>query len=67
MKSIAAYLGLPADDVLSKIKKIYNPDAPTFRIGQIDSWKNSMDKKIVNRIVAYCEPLCSEAGYGYSC
>lgn len=63
LKDIAAYLRFPAHDVLSNIEKIYNPDAPTFRIGQIDSWKNSMDKKMIDRIVAYCEPLCSEAGY----
>ena len=64
VKRIAAHLGHCFDDHIGAgLREIYNPSAPTFRIGQIDSWKHSMDAESVNRVSAYCEPLCREAGY----
>ncbi|MCP4349104.1 MAG: sulfotransferase domain-containing protein [Desulfobacterales bacterium] len=64
VKKIAAHLGHPFDNRIAEgLKEIYNPSAPTFRIGQIDSWKRSMNPEAVNRVSEYCEPLCREAGY----
>jgi hypothetical protein len=65
VRKIAAHLGFPFDHIAEVAEKIYNPSAPTFRIGQIDSWKRSMDPEAANRVSEYCEPLCREAGYTF--
>ncbi|MCP4104144.1 MAG: sulfotransferase [Desulfobacteraceae bacterium] len=67
LRKIADHLGLPFDThKAAEAEKIYNPSAPTFRIGQIDSWKHSMEPEAVKRVSEYCEPLCQEAGYDFS-
>ncbi|NEQ11468.1 MAG: sulfotransferase domain-containing protein [Moorea sp. SIO4E2] len=64
IKSIASHLGFPFDEnIAAKSKEIYNPSSRTFRTGKIDGWKSSLDGKLVERLVEYCEPLCKEAGY----
>lgn len=64
IKSMASHLGFPFDEnIAAKSKEIYNPSSRTFRTGKIDGWKSSLDGKLVERLVAYCEPLCKEAGY----
>lgn len=64
VKDIAHHLGHACDKhIISKLDNIYSPFAPTFRTGQIDSWKKDVDADMVNRIMMYCEPLCREAGY----
>jgi len=66
VRKIADHLGIPFDaNIADGLKKIYNPSSPTFRIGQIDSWKHSMDPEAVNRVSEYCEPLCRESGYDF--
>lgn len=61
---IAAHLGLPFDDAArAKVDSIYSPASPTFRLGQIDSWRQTMDPVLVERLIQYCQPLCEEAGY----
>ena len=64
VKKIALHLGVSFDDQISaKLKEIYNPDSRTFRTGKIDGWKNSLDQKIIEHLIEYCQPLCQEAGY----
>ena len=64
VKNIATYLQHPFDDrIINKLDTIYNPSSPTFRLGQVNSWKSSMPPKTIERLTAYCEPLWQEAGY----
>jgi hypothetical protein len=64
MKKIALHLGVSFDDrVSAKIQEVYNPNARTFRKGNIDSWKSLMDAEKIQKLIEYCEPLCEEAGY----
>ncbi len=63
--AIADHLGLALDErITAGIPGIYNPSAPTFRIGRIDSWRDSLPLGVAKRLTAYCAPLCEEAGYG---
>ncbi len=64
VKELAAYLNIDFDNnISSKLNQIYNPSARTFRIGKIDSWKNSMDAESVEYLIEYCAELYNEIGY----
>ncbi len=64
VKNIADYLGHAFNTtILSKLDQIYSASSPTFRIGQVDSWKSSMTPEIIERLTAYCKPLWQAAGY----
>ena len=63
VKNLAEYLDIELDDNIDKVNQIYNPSSRTFRIGKIDSWKDSMDAESIEYLIKYCEPLCNEAGY----
>lgn len=64
VEKMADYLQRPFNDaVISGLAHIYNPSAPTFRIGQVDSWKSTLSPEIIERLISYCEPLWQEAGY----
>ena len=64
MGHIASHLEVPFDkNIASKLKRIYDRSSRTFRNGKIDGWKHSMDAKHLDRLLAYCVPLCAEAGY----
>ncbi len=54
-KNIALFLGIKYDaNIAAKVSQIYNPSARTFRIGKIDSWKNSMDEENIKYLSEYC-------------
>ncbi|MFK5970132.1 MAG: sulfotransferase domain-containing protein [Candidatus Marithrix sp.] len=64
VKELAEYLNIDFDaKIAAKLNQIYNPSARTFRIGKIDSWKDSMDTENVEYLIEYCAELCNEAGY----
>jgi len=64
VKRIASHLGRPFDEHISVgFQKVYSPSARTFRKGSIDSWKQALDAKSIERLNEYCQPLCQEAGY----
>ena len=64
VKNIATYLQHPFDNtIMNKLDTIYNPSSPTFRLGQVNSWKSSMPPETIERLTAYCKPLWQEAGY----
>ena len=63
VKKIAKTLGASFDDIAPRLTEIYDPSSRTFRTGKIDGWKDSMDAESLERLTAYCEPLCAEAGY----
>jgi len=64
VEKMASYLNLPVDDaVYGRLSEIDDSSAPTFRIDQMDEWKSAVGAKIIERVMAYCEPLCHEAGY----
>jgi hypothetical protein len=64
VEAIASHLGLNVDErIAAEIPGIYNPSAPTFRIGKIDSWKHSLPSSLVDRLMEYCGPLCKDASY----
>ena len=64
VKKIATHLQQDFDSpIVDSLKKIYNPAAPTFRVGNIDSWKSSLEAETIERLIDYCQPLCKEAGY----
>lgn len=61
---IAAHLGLPLDgELAAKLDRIYDPTARTFKSGKIDGWKTVLEGESLERLLAYCAPLCEEAGY----
>lgn len=64
IERIASHLGVSFDEkIAASAKAIYNPNSRTFRKGQIDSWKTSLDAELVQQLIKYCQPLCLEAGY----
>lgn len=64
IKNIASHINSPFNETINNnLSKIYNTSSPTFRIGQVDSWKSSMQPETIERLTAYCKPLWQEAGY----
>lgn len=64
MKKICSYLQIDFDHrIASRLNEIYNPEARTFRMGKIEGWKSSMNPEDIEKLNAYCQPLCQEAGY----
>jgi len=64
IEQIAAHMGLEDNaDLTAKLDKIYDPTARTFKSGKIDGWKKILDPESLERLTAYCQPLCEEAGY----
>ncbi len=64
VEEMAHYLQCPFDDaVVTGLQAIYNPAAPTFRLGQVDSWMSAMAPDIIERLTDYCKPLCKAANY----
>ena len=60
---IAQHLGVELTDVESHANQLFDPSVRTFRIGKIDSWKETLSSKLVDKLTAYCEPLCHQMGY----
>ncbi|HCU54213.1 MAG TPA: sulfotransferase, partial [Gammaproteobacteria bacterium] len=56
---IAAHLGLET----APAGEVYDREARTFRQGQVDGWRRSLDADAVHRIQTYCAPLCAELEY----
>ena len=64
VRRIAEHLGRSFDDDLkAKFAQIYSTNARTFRKGSIEGWKQSLNSVDAERIEAYCQPLCTVAGY----
>lgn len=61
---IAKHLAIEiTPSIQENCKTIYNTKSRTFRIGKIDAWKATLDKKSIERIETYCQPLCEISGY----
>ena len=60
---ISNYLEIELDDLPFQSKKLFDPNVRTFRIGKIDSWKQTLTPSLVEKLTHYCEPLCKELGY----
>ncbi len=63
---IAHYLDIELKAVESHASRLFDPTVTTFRIGKIDSWKETLAPKLINKLTDYCEPLCQELGYSLS-
>lgn len=64
IQKMASYLDLPLDDgVYERLGEIEDLSVSMFRIDQIEDWASVVGGEIVARVMAYCEPLCREAGY----
>ncbi|ELS03994.1 sulfotransferase family protein [Xenococcus sp. PCC 7305] len=64
LRNLAAHLNIPWDESIARqTKNVYDPKTRTFRVGNIHSWKNSLEPEDLARLTEYCEPLCQEAGY----
>ncbi|MEM9273398.1 MAG: sulfotransferase domain-containing protein [Cyanobacteria bacterium P01_F01_bin.143] len=64
LRDLAAHLDIPWDEKISRqTKNVYDPKTRTFRVGNINSWKNALEPENLARLTEYCEPLCKEAGY----
>jgi len=64
VKRIAEHLGSEFDERIAvEVRQIYSPSARTFRKGNIDGWKASLDIESIEQVNEYCQSLCQEAGY----
>lgn len=61
LEQIAQHLGQHSAEL--NPNNIYNSQSRTFRKGSIDSWRQSLDADSIERIDAYCQPLCQAANY----
>jgi len=59
------FLDLPVDDaVVDRVaESIYSTKSATFRLGQIDSWRQQMASRHIALINELCEPQMLRMGY----
>ena len=64
LRKLANHLNIPWNEEIERqTKNVYDPKTRTFRVGNIHSWKNTLESTELSRLTEYCEPLCREAGY----
>jgi len=64
VKSIASHLHAEFDDdIFEKLNRADSSWAEKFRTGRMEEWKPAVDPESLEYIIAYCRPLCTEAGY----
>jgi len=62
IQKITKHLDIPLNRK-NAMQEVYNPSSRTFRMGKIDSWKQSFDGLDLQRLTDYCQLICREAGY----
>ncbi|ALG66858.1 sulfotransferase domain-containing protein [Beggiatoa leptomitoformis] len=64
VERIAQHLEIPlTSEVRRNLHRIYDANSRTFRIGKIDSWRETIPAENLQRVIEYCEPLCKTIGY----
>jgi len=64
MNRLARHLGLSPDSLdHSRVNSVFDPGAPTFRIGAIDSWQSDLEEQDIKRVEETLAPLLRELGY----